>query len=175
VTYPTYDKTNNQLLGDISAFQTAIEEQRAYSVSTNILTATAGQYIHVTFTNPANSGKNIFLVKREFTNDSKTDILVLTFKPVIEALTGGTVMTGGNLYTGGAPSAAYLKYLVNTTNIDSSTATNMLPINGITRVQDVVRVLRPGDGFTYQIAGAGGSLVNATKATMLFAWYEEDA
>jgi hypothetical protein len=51
----------------------------------------------------------------------------------------------------------------------------MLPINGITRVQDVVRVLRPGDGFTYQIAGAGGSLVNATKATMLFAWYEEDA
>lgn len=170
---PYYNNSNNDLLGDISAFQTALEESRAYSVSTNVISATTGQYIHVSFTNPANSGKNIFLTRREFTNDSKEDILILTFKPVIEALTGGTVAVGGNLYTGGTPSAASVKYLVNTTNIDSATSTSMLPTHGATRIQDTARILRPGDGFTYQIAGSGGSITNATKATMHFVWYEE--
>lgn len=170
---PYYKNSNNDLLGDISAFQTALEESRAYSVSTNVLSATTGQYIHLSFTNPINSGKNVFLTRREFTNDSKDEILILTFKPVIEALTGGTVVNGNNLYTGEVDSLASIKYLVNTTNIDSATSSSMLPTHGETRIQDTPRILRPGDGFTYQIAGAGGSLTNATKATMQFAWYEE--
>lgn len=175
-------KTNNDYLsgikdnvGSLSAFQTALEQSRAYSISTNVLSATAGQYIHVAFTNPIGSGKNVVLFKREFTNDAKEDILILTFKPVIETLTGGVVVNGQNLYTGSPASAVTLKYLVNATNIDSAAASSMLPVGGATRTQDVPRILRPGDGFTYQIAGAGGSLANAVKATMLFAWYEEDA
>ena len=84
-----------------------------------------------------------------------------------------SVVTPNNLKTGGSTSVIEFRYVVDTSNFGTSNLSQVMPINGITKDIEVTRLVQPGEGFGYEIQGAGGGLGNALRASMTFVWYEE--
>ena len=85
-----------------------------------------------------------------------------------------TLVTPNNLRAGSSASVVDFGWSNGTGSLGTPQLSQILPINGIDRTIDVERMLQPGEGFSYQVAGAGGgNVLNQLRVSMTFIWYEE--
>ncbi|WP_156340138.1 hypothetical protein [Nonlabens sp. YIK11] len=158
-----------------SSMEEAVRNGRAFSVGTGSQSVGSGNIIKSTFFNPPTSGVNAFVTLRQFTNNSTSTPQQVNFYVSPTELASGDV-TPNNLKTGGVTSAIRFRTLTNATSLGTPTLSQVLPINGIEKSIEVLRMVQPGEIFGYQLSGVGnGSLLNTLQMSMTFIWYEEAA
>lgn len=157
----------------VDEFNDAVHDGRAFSVSTGTQAITSANYLKFIFKNPANSGKTAFVYLRQFFNDSKVDIPELHFYVNPTPLVSPTTVVPNNMNTGAGTSVMEFTRKMENTSFGTPQISFPLPINGIEKNTTVVRMVKAGESFGYEFAGAGGGVNNALRASSTFFWYEE--
>lgn len=158
----------------VDEFGSAVRDGRAFSVGTGTVAVTNSNYMKYKFKNPTNSGKNAFVVVRQFTTDATTSLPELHFFVNPDDLISPSIKTSNNMNTGGGTSI--MDFTVKTEATPFAGTPNIsypLPINGIQKELLVVRLVKAGESFGYEFAGAGGGVNNALRAASTIFWYEE--
>lgn len=157
-------------------FERAVEDGRAYSIGSGLRRAENNKSLSVRLTNPANSGKRMYITDRVFSNSRRGSQKMATTEFVVNtnALSGATVVNANNLMPGSdSPSAATLEWTNGTENLGDAVLSRVLPLNGIQDNVTVPRIMLPGTSIGYRIPGIGRGN-SAMDASIAFIWIEED-
>ena len=160
-----------------SAEEVAGLDGRAFIASTGNAAVTLANALFVTINNPSDSGVNMVLTNRLFSNNLEAgDALLeyLAYANPTAVLTQAT--NGGSLLVGAPASVALVKYQVaSVASIvmgGTPASGEILPVGQI-RERRLRTVLRPGTGLGFSITGAGQNLLKAARLSVTFEWYEE--
>ena len=129
--------------------------------------------------NPSDSGVNIFLKRRLFSNDRTSSQTALEYLAIgnptdVLANVGGEF----NLRSGGMASAASFEWevdtLANLGTLGGFLGTGEVLPRGAPYTRNLEVMLEPGNGFGVRITGAGANLSQAARIGITLEWYEED-
>lgn len=160
-----------------SAFEQAVRNSRGFLDSTGVTPVQAGNVLACILTNPIDSGVNLFLVNRLFSNnalltDSNLEYLAYGNPTAVLA----TQRTGINLKSGGVTSLAIFKYealpIIDLVMGGIIGTGEVLP-NGQPYSRPVDFVLPPGGSVGFTIDGEGQNLSKAVRMSIVLEWYEE--
>jgi hypothetical protein len=154
---------------------------RAYLSGTGVIPITDTEALFTKLDNPANSGKNVFLMRRLFSGNRKNLEEVLEYRAYVNPTM--TLTTTGpqiNRKLGSAVSSAaiwsYQAADVSTITIGGLQASGgFVPHEGITESRDVEFIVPPGTSLGFVVTGAGNNIGNAARLSISLEWYEEEA
>ena len=161
------------------------EDQRTldgfgYTVSTAIVSVTAGNFLSAELANPAGSGVNLVMTSRVFANNvigGQAPLEYVRYAPTATFPTGApTVVPVNNRISGSAASTATFKFMMSgTAPSGTATSSGFVPTNGEEkRIKDIV-IIPPGGKLLYAVGGAGGGLAATARIAMTFLFYVRPA
>jgi hypothetical protein len=170
---------------DVSAAGTGVgyEDQRVfdgfgYTVSTQIIAVTNGNYLIAELANPAGSGVNYVMTSRSFSDNivggnAPLEYLRYTAASTLSATPTPTAVTIGNRIAGGPATTGTFRYQMgaNLPTGGSVSSAGFVPTNGEElRIKEIV-VIPPGSKLVYVVGGSGGGLAAAARIKMTFLFY----
>lgn len=171
------------LAAAISAPAPDYESQRVfdgfgYTVSTQIVTVGAGNFLIAELANPAGSGVNYIMTSRAFSDNIVGGNAPLEYDrysaaSTLPATPTPTVVSIGNRIAGGTASAGTFRYQMGANLPAGGTVTSagFIPTNGEElRIKEIV-VIPPGSKLVYVVRGSGGGLTTAARVKMTFLFY----
>lgn len=162
------------------------EDQRVldgfgYTVSTAIVSVAVGNFLIAELSNPSNSGVNLIMTSRVFSNNvigGTAPLEYVRWAPTAIFPTGtATTATVGNRVSGGAPSPATFKFMMGGSQpTGTATSSGFIPTNGEEkRIKDIV-IIPPGGKLLYSVGGGSmGGLTNAARIAITFLFYTRPA
>ena len=162
---------------DMTLEEWSLRAGRSYTASTGPTGVLAGQILAVTLNNPSDSGRDLFLVNRLFSDDSAPADENLEYIAYINpTVTLANSVTPPNLSIGGPASTSEFKYEVDSiANITMGgiTGTGEILPNGRPYSRPLLATLPPGTGLGITVQGAGQNLNQASRVSVTFEWFEE--
>lgn len=158
----------------MSAFDWAVSQGRAYSVSTSLQTIPSGSRLAYSFENPVNSGVRVHVARRLFSNNRQGNDLPLQRELILSpaSIPAATSVTPNKINPNGGASAATFTY--GNADIGTPVFSAIMPLNGRAEDISIPRILNPGDSFGYQIEGSGGGALDETaRVSMSLVYFEE--
>lgn len=160
-----------------TADEHAVRSGRGFISSSGVLPVTTGNVVVVTLQNPSDSGVNLFIERRSFTNNIAPTGTNLEFigyaNPTYVPTSSGV---GVNRNAGDAASAAEFKYEVRAIaglTIGGITGVGTVLPNGTPYDLDFIFILEPGKGLGILVEGEGNNIGNAARISLGFMWHEE--
>lgn len=155
----------------------AVRDARCFSASSGVEDVLAGNVLIVTLQNPVDSGTNIVIKSRRFTNNRSTTDDNLEFigyaNPTYEPTNLGVSV---NLFAGGGASQAVFRSearpLAGLVVGGSEGLGEILPRGEPDNI-DFDFMVPPGGGLGILIQGAGNNIANAVRMSIGLRWYEE--
>lgn len=159
-----------------SAKDTALRDGRAFLASTGMVNVEAGQSLYMILSNPAGSGRNLFIDERWFDNDRATGSDPLEYTAFIGPTATLTVTaTSINLLSGQPVGAGVLTHQANSAitmgGVQGSSAP--LPTGGVRQNIELGLILPPDFRLGFRIDGGGNNLEQSARIGMTFVWHEE--
>jgi len=151
----------------------AVRDGVGFIASTPTLTVAAGNYLHCKIANPAESGVNLFVTNRRFTNTGNVVLRYLAYaNPTATPATAGFMP---NRTIGGGASLASFTYTENTNATflgGTSGSSEAIPADGIVAERRVLVCVPPGNSLGFTVSGDGGP-INGGNVTAVLEYYEE--
>lgn len=160
------------------AEQAAVRDFRAFTASTGAQSVIQNNSIAAVLKKTIDSGVNVHLVRRLFSNNRADSGESLEYFAVGNpSAILANVGTGINRRSLGAPSASAFEWGVDTTanlgQLGGFLGTGEILPRGAPYTRDFEVILAPGRGFGVIIQGAGNNVNNAVRVGITLEWYEE--
>lgn len=155
----------------------AVRDARCFSASSGVIPVSSGNVLITTIQNPADSGVNITIKSRRFTNDRSPTDDNLEFVGYANPTYEPTILgVSVNLFSGGGPSKAVFRS-------EERTLTGLV-VGGIEGLGEILPrgepnnidfdfMIPPGGGLGILIQGDGNNIANAVRMSIGLRWYEE--
>lgn len=162
------------VLGPVrTSIEEALRAGRSFLAATPSFSVTSGNYFHVKLSNPANSGRNLFVYNRRFTNTGSNVLTYLAYaNPTATPANSGVVP---NLILGGPAAAATFSYEQNANATflgGTGGSAEAIPPDGRVAQRRLEVMMPPGSSLGFTIAGQGGPVTSGT-ITSVIEFYEE--
>ena len=151
----------------------------SYLASTPIAPVASGQRFYTIMSNPAGSGRNVFLYNRIFGNNNAPNDEVIEYRAHVAptaTLTGAPApVTASSLIGGGSPSQTRVTFQVATDGevlMGGTEATGEQLPNGMPYRRPLTVLIPPGVRLGFSLRGAGGTNF-AASLSVIFEWFEE--
>lgn len=167
----------NGLSAAYPAWEWGTRNGRAFVASTTVQTVNSSNYLASVFSNPTGSGKNCYLMMREFASNvtGSSPLEYQAFVNPTVVLTQ-TAASANMMLNNATASVGMVKWQIATSFTMGGTPASggFLPVSDEPRELNYLGIITPGTSLGYLIQGAGGgSLQNQARVTMTYFWYEE--
>lgn len=157
------------------AEEESVRNKRSYLASTGMLSVQATEALFVTLSNPAESGRNMYLENRIFSSTATISLEYKAYGNPTAVLSQTAAVL--NRFVGADSAVMECKYQVATggTVVMGGTegSGDTIPANGIPREWRVLVVVTPGNSLGFEIKGSGNNIGQAARLGVTFEWYEE--
>lgn len=153
----------------------AVRAGRAFVGRTGIVSVQSAQKLKAKLTNPADSGRILFLNKRIFGNGQPDNSSVLEYRVFANPTNVlANTVTPVARRVGSGTSSALFTWANTDANLDGTEGTGgFLPPSRDTTL-DLLAMILPGNSVGFSIQGAGGNLQNSARLAINLYWYEEN-
>lgn len=171
--------TTREGLEPWDAKECALRDGRAYLASTGIISAAINESVYVILSNPANSGRGIFIDERWFDNNRASDTTPIEYTAFLNpTATLSQSAVSSNLRIGNGANSAAVGAVTwqagsGITMGDTQGSAAPLPTGGIRQTLQLALILAPGNRLGFRIDGGGQNLQQAARIAMTFVWHEE--
>lgn len=153
---------------------------RAFIGSTAVAPVVIGNIMAITISNPAGSGKNMFLTNRRFSSTNADSDPVLEYLAYVNpTIVLSTAAAMPNRRIGGPATAMVMRYQVapaaSLVMGGVSGSGESIRNGGGATERRVMVIVPPGQTLGFTVTGSGNNLSHATRLSVSLEWYEEAA